>query len=324
MRWACYGLLAMALHGCGGSSAAGASFTPETPQSPTPAAGSSQASDSASSPASSPASTPASAPVTPPTDGANTAPTTLNGRTLVWNDEFSTSGLPDASKWNYDTFRNKDGWYNNELQYYANARLQNSSVGNGVLSIRAVREPMVTAAYPDSRNQGFSSARLITQGKFSFTYGFVEVRAKLPCSLGTWPAIWTLGTSPGNWPGIGEIDIMEQRGTSSAEKKTVLATLHMAAHYGGGGITANRALPDACNAFHNYQLTWTSNKIELGVDGTIYNTYTRPAGATNSTWPFDKPQYLLLNLAMGGDLGGAVPGSFTQDSMQVDYVRVYQ
>ncbi len=293
-------------------------------QAPSPAAVSSQASDPAPSPAPGTASTPASAPVTPPADGANTPPTTLNGRTLVWNDEFSTNGLPDASKWSYDTFRNKDGWYNNELQYYANARLQNSSIANGVLSITAARELMGTAVYPDSRNQSFSSARLITQGKFSFAYGFVEVRAKLPCSLGTWPAIWSLGSSPGNWPSIGEIDIMEQRGTSSAEKKTVLATLHMGAHYGGGGITASRSLPDACTAFHNYQLTWTSNKIELGVDGTIYNTYNRPAGATNSTWPFDKPQYLLLNLAMGGDLGGAVPASFTQDSLQVDYVRVYQ
>ena len=253
-------------------------------------------------------------------------PTTLNGRKLVWNDEFSTNGLPDSSKWAYDTFRNNVGWYNNELQYYGNARLQNSSVTNGVLSVTAVREAITAANFPDARPAGFgfSSARLITLGKYTFTYGFVEVRAKVPCGLGTWPAIWMLGSSAGNWPDIGEIDIMEQRGTSSADKGIVLATLHMAARYGGTGITANRSLPDACREFHNYQLTWSANKIELGVDGTIYNIYNKPAGATNSNWPFDRPQYLLLNVAMGGDLGGSVPSIFTRDSMQVDYVRVYQ
>jgi len=262
----------------------------------------------------------------PPTPPGDTVPTTLNGRNLVWNDEFNTNGLPDSSKWAYDTFRNNVGWYNNELQYYGNARLQNSSITNGVLSVTAVREAISTANFSDARPAGysFSSARLITSGKYTFTFGFVEVRAKLPCGLGTWPAIWMLGSSPGNWPDIGEIDIMEQRGTNSAEKATVLATLHMAARYGGNGITANRSLPDACTAFHNYQLTWSANKIELGVDGTIYNTYNKPAGATNSNWPFDRPQYLLLNVAMGGDLGGAVPSNFSRDSMQVDYVRVYQ
>jgi beta-glucanase (GH16 family) len=261
---------------------------------------------------------------TTPTDTVNTPPTTLNGRTLVWNDEFSADGLPDSSKWAYDTYRNKDGWYNNELQYYSNARLQNSSIANGILSITAVRETMSSSVYTDSRNQAFSSARLITQGKYTFTYGFVEVRAKLPCSLGTWPAIWALGSSAGVWPDIGEIDILEQRGTSNAAKQTVLATVHTRSGYGGNGITASRSLPDACTAFHNYQLTWSPNKIELGVDGTIYNTYNKPTVATNSNWPFDKPQYLLLNLAMGGDLGGAVASNFTRDSLQVEYVRIYQ
>jgi len=261
---------------------------------------------------------------TTPTDTVNTPPTTLNGRNLVWSDEFSTNGLPNSSKWAFDTYRNKDGWYNNELQYYSNARLQNSSIANGILSITAVRETMSSSVFTDSRNQAFSSARLITQGKYTFTYGFVEVRAKLPCSLGTWPAIWALGSSAGVWPDIGEIDILEQRGTSNAAKQKVLATVHTRSGYGGNGITASRSLPDACTAFHNYQLTWSRDKIELGVDGTIYNTYNKPAGYTNNNWPFDKPQYLLLNLAVGGDLGGAVASNFTSDSMQVDYVRIYQ
>jgi beta-glucanase (GH16 family) len=267
-----------------------------------------------------------SAPVTPPTDTTTTPSTTLNGRTLVWNDEFNTNGLPDSSKWAYDTSRNIDGWHNNEQQYYANARLQNSSITNGQLSVTAVRETIDKANFPDARAAGynFSSARLITLGKFTFTYGFVEVRAKMPCSLGAWPAIWMLGSSSGSWPDIGEIDIVEQRGTNSADKQTVLATLHMRANYGGSGITASRTLPDACTAFHNYQLTWSTNKIELGVDGTVFNTYYKPAAASNANWPFDRPQFLLLNLAMGGDLGGAVPNSFTTDKMLIDYVRVYQ
>ncbi|MDH4478424.1 MAG: glycoside hydrolase family 16 protein [Rhodoferax sp.] len=253
---------------------------------------------------------------------ASKVPTTLDGRTLLWSDEFNSDGLPDSSKWNYDTERNRVGWYNNELQYYASGRLQNSSVSSGVLSVTAIRERL--SSLQDYGNQNFSSARLITRGKFSFTYGFVEVSAKLPCSVGTWPAIWMLGASAGNWPDIGEIDILEQRGFNNDEKKTVLATLHMASNFGGNGITASKALPDACTAFHKYQLTWTPNQISLGVDGTVYNTYVKPMNATNSNWPFDKPQFLLLNLAIGGDLGGTVPSSFLTDRMEVEYVRVYQ
>jgi len=253
---------------------------------------------------------------------ASKAPATLDGRALVWNDEFNSDGLPDGSKWSYDTERNRVGWYNNELQYYASGRLQNSSIKSGVLSVTGIRERL--SGLQDYGNQNFSSARLITRGKFSFTYGFVEVSAKLPCSLGTWPAIWMLGASAGNWPDIGEIDILEQRGFSNSEKQTVLATLHMASQFGGNGITASKALPDACTAFHKYQLTWTPSKISLGVDGNVYNTYVKPINATNSNWPFDKPQYLLLNLAMGGDLGGAVPSDFLTDRMEVEYVRVYQ
>jgi beta-glucanase (GH16 family) len=244
------------------------------------------------------------------------------GYQLIWSDEFSHAGLPDSSKWAYDTYRNPAGWFNNELQYYAAARLQNSSIADGVLAITAIRERLTGA--PDYGGQNFTSARLVTQGKFSFTYGFVEVRAKLPCGLGTWPAIWTLGIPSDNWPVNGEMDIMEQLGHAASDKATVLGTLHMPAHYAGGGLSESRSVPDACTAFHKYQLTWTANQIQIGIDGVVYNTYAKPAGANASTWPFDVPQYLLLNLAMGGDLGGPVPAGFSTDSLQVDYVRVYQ
>ncbi len=257
-------------------------------------------------------------------------PTTLNGRTLVWSDEFGTDGLPDSSKWSYDTFRNQAGWYNGELQYYSNARLQNSSVSGGVLTLKAIQERLSTQ--PDYGNQNYSSARLITYGKYSFTYGFVEVRAKLPCSQGTWPAIWMLGDATSSsgvganaWPGPGEIDIMEQRGISvPADKQVVLGTLHTIARNGGNGISASRSVADACSAFHNYQLTWTADRIQIGVDNTVYNTFDKPLNADRSVWPFNQPQYLLLNLAMGGVLGGSVPASFVSDSMQIEYVRVYQ
>lgn len=253
------------------------------------------------------------------TDVDNAVPT---GYRLAWSDEFSSAGLPDGSKWAYDTFRNPVGWFNNELQYYASARLQNSSIAGGVLSITAVKERLSSA--PDHGGQNYTSARLITQGKYSFTYGFVEVRAKLPCSLGTWPAIWMLGIPADNWPVNGEIDILEQRGFSAADKTTVLGTLHMPAHFAGGGLSASRSVPDACTAFHKYQLKWTASQIQIGIDGVVYNTYDKPVGATASNWPFDVPQFILLNVAMGGDLGGPVPSGFTSDSLQVDYVRVYQ
>ena len=236
--------------------------------------------------------------------------------------QITTAGLPDSTKWAYDTYRNGAGWFNNEKQYYANARLQNSSVADGVLSITALNERLSSAS--DFGGQNYTSARLITQGKFSFTYGFVEVRAKLPCGLGTWPAIWTLGIPADNWPAHGEIDLMEQRGYSAGDKRTVLGTLHMPAHYGGGGLSSSIALADACTAFHKYQLNWSPSQIQLGVDGVVYNTYAKPAAASAANWPFDAPQFILLNLAMGGDLGGPIPAGFAKDSMQVDYVRVYQ
>ncbi len=253
---------------------------------------------------------------------------TRPGWTLVWSDEFDVDGLPDATKWDYDTDRNKDGWYNQELQYYARDRLENASVKGGFLTLTARRERLIQA--PDYGGQFFTSARMVTRNKpdASWTYGFVEVRAKLPCSLGTWPAIWMLGTG-GRWPDDGEIDILEQKGTSQADKSIVQAALHTGAynHAGGTlgkGLEATRHASDACTQFHNYQLTWSADKIVIGVDNKDYLTYTRPSSATYAQWPFDKPQYLLLNVAMGGVLGGTVPDSFVSDSMVVDYVRVYR
>jgi beta-glucanase (GH16 family) len=270
-------------------------------------------------------------------DGALTSPVSVTkvsaaastsvpaGYALVWSDEFNTSGtqLPDASKWSYDIAQNKVGWFNGELQYYANARIQNSAVQNGSLTITARKENLA-ASVSDWGGQSYTSARLFTKGKASWTYGFFEIRAKLPCGAGTWPAIWTLGSTVDVWPDQGEIDIMEQSGWN---KGIVLGTIHNSLTYstlGGAGSSGSTAVPDACTAFHNYQIKWTATAIDFYVDGISYrSTYTKPSDPAG--WPFDKPQYMLLNLAVGGGLGGVVnDATLSTTGLEVDYVRVYQ
>lgn len=249
--------------------------------------------------------------------------TRVAGWTLAWSDEFDTDGLPDASKWDYDTERNAVGWFNNELQYYARNRPENARVEGGRLIITARKEELRSA--PDYGGQRYTSARLVTRGKASWTYGFFEVRAKLPCGQGTWPAIWMLGTG-GRWPDDGEIDILEQTGQ---DKTQVLATVHTRAYnYYNGSLGVGRGAstpgPDACSAFHNYQLTWSADRIEIGVDGSVYMVFDNPRNGDTTRWPFDNPQYLILNLAIGGDLGGTVDPAFTTQQMEVEHVRVYR
>ena len=277
---------------------------------------------------------PGSPPVSPPTPPQPTGPGVPAisetggipaGFRLVWSDEFADAGLPDATKWNYDTERNAAGWYNNELQYYGNARLANSSVTNGLLTITARREDLSTAGLPDWGGQRYSSARLITRDKASWTFGFFEVRAKLPCGVGTWPAIWMLSTPPQTrWPDDGEIDIMEHVGFDAG---VVHATAHTGAfnHTSNNHRTATTTIPDACNEFHRYQMTWSANRITVGVDDHNYYQYANDHSG-NAEWPFDSAQFLILNIAVGGDWGGqmGVNDSVFPVQMQVDYVRVYQ
>ena len=238
------------------------------------------------------------------------------GYRLVWADEFDVAGVPDATRWAYDTDRNRLGWYNNELQYYSASRLENSVVGSGHLRITARLESLSSAT--DWGGQRYTSARLVTRGKAAWTYGFFEVRARLPCGRGTWPAIWTLG-SGGVWPDDGEIDIMEQVGSNPSR---VFGTVHTL-QSGGPGTGAAVQVPDACTAFHNYQMHWTADAIAIGVDGVEYYRYANPR-AGKVTWPFDAPQYLLLNIAIGGVLGGSVDDTIFPVTMEIDHVRVYQ
>lgn len=247
-----------------------------------------------------------------------------SGWTLVWADEFDKDGLPDAAKWDYDTFRNKPGWYNDERQYYSLARLENSRVEKGHLVIETRREEM--SGESDWGGQAYSSARLVTRGKASWTYGAVEVRAKLPCGRGTWPAIWMLPSKSNmQWPLDGEIDIMEHVGF---DEGVVHGTVHTEAfnHTKNTQKAAQVRLPDLCQDFHRYQLVWTADSVTIGVDDRSYFRFLNDGEDDKTRWPFFQPQYLILNTAVGGSWGGAkgIDDTVFPVRMEVDYVRVWQ
>ena len=247
------------------------------------------------------------------------------GFELVWSDEFETAGLPDPAKWKYDTHRNQDGWYNNEKQYYAAARLANSRVENGRLVIEAHKENLAAAGLADWGGQEYSSARLITQGLGDWTYGFFEIRAKLPCGRGTWPAIWMLPSDPDVvWPAGGEIDIMEHVGF---EPGVIHHSIHTTAFNFSRGTqqTSKHELPTACDKMHKYQLLWAPNMLLFAVDDAPKFLFQKESDK-QTRWPFDKPQHLLLNVAVGGTWGGqkGIDGAAFPARMEVDYVRVYR
>lgn len=242
------------------------------------------------------------------------------GYRLVWSDEFSSGTLPDPAKWDYDTNRNKDGWWNNEAQYYSKARPENSRVEDGHLIIETRIEDLTHL--PDHGGQKYSSVRLVTRGKAEWTYGFYDIRAKLPCGRGQWPAIWLLGV--GQWPDTGEIDIMEAVGH---EPTTIYGTTHSRATVDAqspkGGQTT---LETRCSQFHNYQADWRPDSITFLIDGKPYFRLDKPAGADWKNWPYDTPEYLILNIAVGGAWGGqqGIDESVFPARMEVDYVRIYQ
>lgn len=236
-------------------------------------------------------------------------------RQLVWSDEFNINGLPDSTKWNYDV--GGHGWGNQELQYYTSRQLKNARVENGLLIIEAHKEKI--------GNNDYSSARLITKGKGDWKYGRIEVRAKLPKGLGTWPAIWMLGTTPKiTWPDDGEIDIMEHVGY---DQGVIHASTHTKKYYHSIGTqkTATISVTDCTDTFHLYALEWDAESITVFVDDKAYFTF-KNEHTGNDAWPFDKPFHLLLNVAVGGFWGGhkGVDPNIFPKQMLVDYVRVYQ
>ena len=255
--------------------------------------------------------------------------TIYSGYQLVWNDEFNYEGAPSDEKWHLQYIPIIDGgWANDEKQHYTKRR-DNSFVSDGTLKIVAKKE---LYAY-EGVNRAYTSARL--NSKFDIRYGRIDVRAKLPVSKGTWPAIWTLGTnigevgnyygtSEGNvgWPECGEIDIMEQNGTN---KQLLYGTFHWSDSGGqqdSFGLIKDISSLNVSNLsteFHLYSLIWTSASLKIYVDNFLVSSIENTASV-----PFDNPHYLLLNVAMGGTLGGVVPGTFEEDKMEIDYVRFYQ
>lgn len=235
---------------------------------------------------------------------------------LVWSDEFETDGTPDSSKWNYDLgdgCPNLCGWGNNEKQSYT-SRSDNAVVEDGVLKITAKKE--------NYQGSEYTSARMLTQGKYSFTYGKVEVRAKLPSGGGTWPAIWMLGSSITSvgWPACGEIDIMEHTGNNQG---VVSSALHTTSSSGATINHGDQRIDDVTEQFHVYELFWNNEEMIFSVDGVEHYRY-NPNNKNADTWPFDAPQFLILNIAMGGNLGGTIDPNFSESTMEIDYVRVYQ
>jgi beta-glucanase (GH16 family) len=234
----------------------------------------------------------------------------------VWQDEFDNTGLPDATKWDYDI--GGSGWGNREAQYYTKT-LKNAHVENGKLSIEALKENLSSNSY--------TSARMVTKGKGDWLYGKFEIRAKLPQGRGTWPAIWMLATNQtyGSqyWPDNGEIDIMEHVGFDpnvihgSLHTKWFNFTINTE-------ITKTLTVPSALSDFHNYVLEWYPDSIKVFVDDVKYLKFENKAYDWQG-WPFNQKFHILLNVAVGGDWGGqkGIDDSIFPQKMEVDYVRVY-
>lgn len=240
---------------------------------------------------------------------------------LVWSDEFNGTGLPDTTKWTFDI--GNWGWGNNELEYYTVNRLENAREEEGNLIIEARKDDGV---YP------WSSARLTTRGKESFLYGKIDFRAKVPAGRGTWSAGWLLGDEYKDelsWPYCGEIDVLENVGyeldQATGNGKTH-ASVHCGAYYFklNNQPTAIVDVENMTNEYHTYSLEWLAGKITVLVDGKKYFEYSDTSN--NLTWPFDKPQDLIINLAIGGGWGGAkgMDPEMKSAKLIIDYVRVYE
>ena len=244
---------------------------------------------------------------------------------LVWSDEFDGSGAISSTNWHHQTqLPNGVSWYNDEIQHYTN-RTDNSYVSNGTLKILAKKETFSD----QGQTKDYTSARL--NSKFAFTRGRVEVRAKLPFGVGTWPAIWTLGKNINEdggywdnqgfgttgWPACGEIDIMEHWGTN---QNYVQSAMHTPSSSGGTINLGGQTIPTASTAFHVYSLDWFEDRMVFKVDGITHYIY-EPETRNSDTWPFEGDQYILLNVAI---LPVIVGTGFTESAMEIDYVRVYQ
>lgn len=240
---------------------------------------------------------------------------------LVWSDEFNIDGAPDPRRWSYnlgDGCPDNCGWGNNELQFYtrdsANARVE-----GGVLIIEARKDS--TGGKP------FSSAKIVSHEKGNWLYGRLEIRARLPRGIGTWPAIWMLPTEwkYGGWPTSGEIDIMEHVGYDPG---VIHGTVHTEAynHIKQTQKEGKITVPDAQDEFHVYAVDWSRNRMDFFVDDKLYHTVRRNPKEDYRGWPFDQRFYLIMNVAVGGNWGGAkgIDPHIWPQRMEIDYVRVYK
>lgn len=243
---------------------------------------------------------------------------------LVWFDECDGNGQIDTSKWFHQTqLPNGDSWFNGEVQHYTDRQV-NSYLSNGTMNIVGKRETYTS----QGKQKQFTSARL--NSKFAFQYGKVEVRAKLPTGVGTWPAIWMLGKNVNEnggywdnkgfgttgWPACGEVDIMEHWGTN---QNYISSALHTPSSFGNTSNVGGQTVATASTDFHIFTLEWYPQKMVFKVDGIAHYTY-KPGTYNAETWPFNAAQYILLNFA----ILPSTPASFTQDELEIDYVRVYQ
>jgi len=241
----------------------------------------------------------------------------IPGWTLVWSDEFTQpdGSAPDSTKWGYEI--GGGGWGNNELEYYT-SRTNNARIESGQLVIEARAESYMTRNY--------TSARLLTKGKWSWTYGRIEARVKVPRGQGMWPAFWMLGANveAAGWPTCGEIDIMENIGS---EPSKVHGTVHGPGYSGANGIGGPYTLAGGAafaDDFHVFAIEWETNRIRWYVDSQLYFTVTPTNLPKGAQWVFSQPQFLLLNVAVGGNWPGNPNGTTTfPQRMIVDYVRVY-
>jgi beta-glucanase (GH16 family) len=235
------------------------------------------------------------------------------GWTLVFSDEFDAAGALDPAKWGYEI-----GYIRNDEKQYYTSRPENVRAEGGSLVIEARKEA--------HQGFGYTSASINTRGHFELLYGRVEVRAKLPTGNGTWPAIWMLGTNigPVGWPACGEIDIMENVGFDPLR---IHASVHTAAynHTIGTHKTATLTVANPWEDFHVYAMEWYADRIDVFLDGQKYFTFFNE-GTGSRAWPFDKPQFLLVNLAIGGAWGGqqGIDDARFPHRYLIDYVRIYQ
>jgi beta-glucanase (GH16 family) len=251
-----------------------------------------------------------------------------SGWQLAWSDEFDTAAgtAPDPANWGFEigdgTANGNPGWGNNELQYYTDSTDNAATDGNGnmVITAREADESLQCYYGPCE----YTSARLLSANKAEFTHGRIESRIQVPTGeAGLWPAFWTLGADINRvgWPQCGETDIMEYVSRLPDE---VFGTLHGPGYFGGGGLGNTQSIPNVAADYHTFAVEWEPDLINWYVDGILYHTVASTDVAPNE-WVFDDPFYLLLNMAVGGNLGGALSDELTfPQEMKIDYVRVYQ